>query len=230
MTFLQIIDFHTDRVGEFLTLEEEWTHATEGQRTAVGSQLFSDRDQPGHYVALGWFTDHTSAMANSALPATSDFAERATALSTGPVTFHNLEPVQPPWTQGADDLRHTLETSTPVAHAFADDVELDMIVPHGRVVAHGQDQIAEGLRGEAATRTIELWEVRPTYDGFAVEYAYRCHGEVESLAVGAVIATVREGRIARLFVTCGGNWDAATQQQVRATTGELGSRLVGSAS
>src|SRR4051812_6975604 len=85
MGFLQIIDFHTDHYDEFVRLERQWVTDTDGQRTAVGGQLYVDRDDPTHYVALDWFTDYDSAMVNSALPGTSAFAEKATALSTADV-------------------------------------------------------------------------------------------------------------------------------------------------
>lgn len=228
--FLQIISFHTDRFEEFAELEREWQRATDGTRTTTGSQVFADRDHPGHYVALDWFTDYESAMVNSALPATSDFAARATSLGTGPTVFHNLEPVTEATAQGAAELRQTLETSTPVPHAFTDDVEMDMIVPHGRLRSTGREEFDALLKGETKARAFEVWDVQPTPSGFTAEYAYRTLDDADTLSVGALIATVREGRIARLYVTCGGNWSAETQAQVAAETGELGPRLAGSRS
>ena len=65
MGFLQIIDFHTDRIEEFIALERTWEVDSAGARTSTGGQLFADRDHPGHYVALDWFTDYDSAMVNS---------------------------------------------------------------------------------------------------------------------------------------------------------------------
>ena len=225
MGFLQIIDFHTDRFEEFAALEHQWIVDSAGQRTSTGGQLYVDLDHPGHYVALDWFTDYDSAMVNSALPVTSSFAEQARALSTGEVVFHNLEPVLEAFIQGEPELRQSLETSDLVRHAFTDDVVLDMIVPHGRVVARGVDALAASLREEAPARRLEVWAAQPTPTGFVVEYAYRLLDDTDGLAVGTVIATVHEGRIARLFLTCGGNWNAETQRQVRESTGELvGSR------
>ena len=230
MGFLQIIDFHTDHYDEFIAAEAEWRAATEGTRTYTGGQLFVDRDNPGHYIALDWFTDYDSAMVNSALPATSAFAEKAMALSRGPVTFHNLEPASKVGIQGADELRKALETSSLERHAFTDDVELDMIVPHGRVKVSGADALQAVLREETSARGFEVWEVQATATGFAVEYAYRTLDEADLVSAGSMIVRVHEGRIARLFVTCGGSWDAAIQRQVREQTGELGAHLVGSQS
>jgi hypothetical protein len=81
------------------------------------------------------------------------------------------------------------------------------------------------MREESAGRTLTLWEAQATMTGFVVEYAYRTHDDADSLAVGAVVAHVHEGRIARLFLTCGGNWDTETQERVRRETGELGAGL-----
>jgi quinol monooxygenase YgiN len=231
MGFLQIIDFHTDQYDEFVRLERQWVVDTDGQRTSVGGQLYADRDDPTHFVALDWFTDYDSAMVNSALPGTSAFAEKATALSTGDVVFHNLEPADMEvFIQGEPELRTALETSTLPRHAFADDVELDMIVPHGRVTARGVDALEAIMREESAGRTLTVWDTQATMTGFVAEYAYRTHDDADSVAVGSALVRVHEGRIARIYLTCGGNWDVETQERVRRETGELGSGLVTSQS
>jgi quinol monooxygenase YgiN len=219
--FLQIIDFHTDQFEEFRELEHQWVKDSAGERTYTGGQLFADRETPGHYVALDWFTDYDSAMVNSDLPATSQFAEKAMALSTGEVVFHNLEPAMEVFIQGEPELRHAFETNDPGTRVFADEVVLDMIVPHGRVVTTGLDALVAVMREETSARRLEVWDAQPTPTGFVVEYAYRTLDEADTLAVGTVIAKVHEGRIARLFLTCGGNWDAETQRRVRESTGEL---------
>ncbi len=221
MGFLQIIDFHTDHYDEFVALERKWEVDSAGARTTTGGQLFADRDRPGHYVALDWFTDHDSAMVNSSLPATSEFAEKAMALSTGDVVFHNLEPAMEAFLQGEAELRAAMETNEVAAHAFTDDVVLDMIVPHGRIVTTGLEAMQGVLREETTGRRLEVWQAQPTPTGFVVEYAYRTLDAADSLAVGAAVVRVHEGRIARLYLTCGGNWDAETQRQVRESTGEL---------
>jgi hypothetical protein len=148
------------------------------------------------------------------------------AISRGDVVFHNLEPATDAFLQGEPELRKAFETNQVVEHAFTDDVVLDMIVPQGRVVTHGLAALTDVMRQETSEgRGLEVWEVQPTPTGFVVEYAYRTLDEADSVSVGTVIAKVHEGRIARLFLTCGGSWDAETQRQVRESTGELaGSR------
>ena len=194
MGFLQIITFATDRFEDFHAREQQWVRETAGKRTSVGGQLYADRDHPGHYVALDWFDSYESAMQNSRLPETDAFAREAMALSTGDVVFRNLEPVTPEWNSCEDGLRAALETSTVDDHTFADDVDLDILVPHGRMRSSGIPALEESLRAEAPGRDIELWESHATFDGFVVEYAYRTHA-TPSLAAGLMLATLRDGLV-----------------------------------
>ena len=224
MSFLQVITFATDRFDEFVALEHEWSEGTAGRRTNVGAQVFADRDRPGHYVALDWFDSYESAMVNSQLPATDAFARQASELATEGPEFRNLEPVTAPWNAGEAELRTTLETSTPAPHTFADDVDLDILVPHGRMRSTGTDALEESLRAEAPGRDIEVWNSRATADGFVVEYAYRTHGATPSLAAGIMMATLKDGLVQRLAITCAGNWSAETEAQVVEETGALGPR------
>ena len=224
MSFLQVITFATDRFDEFVALEHEWSEGTAGRRTNVGAQVFADRDRPGHYVALDWFDSYESAMVNSQLPATDAFARQASELATEGPEFRNLEPVTAAWNAGEAELRSTLETSTPAPHTFADDVDLDILVPHGRMRSTGTDALEESLRAEAPGRDIEVWNSRATADGFVVEYAYRTHGATPSLAAGIMMATLKDGLVQRLAITCAGNWSVETEAQVVEATGALGPR------
>ena len=224
MGFLQIITFATDRFEEFHDREQRWVRDSTGKRTSVGGQLYADRNRPGHYVALDWFDSYESAMANSQLPETDAFAHDAMALATGEVVFHNLEPATPEWNSCEDGLRNSLESSTVADHTFAEDVDLDLLVPHGRMRSSGIAGLEQALRDEAPGRDIELWNAHATFDGFVVEYAYRTHG-TPSLAAGILLATLRDGLIARLAITCAGNWSAETEARVVAETGALGPRV-----
>jgi hypothetical protein len=224
MGFLQVITFATDNIDEFVRREHQWVVDSTGQRTSVGGQLWADRDRPGHYVALDWFDSYESAMVNSHLPVTDEFAHDAMALATGEVVFHNLEPHQPEWNSCEAALRVSLESSTAAEQTFTDDVDLDILVPHGRTRSSGVVALEESLRAEAPGRDIELWEAHATFDGFVVEYAYRTHG-TPSLAAGIMLVTMRDGRIARLAITCAGNWSAETEARVLAETGALGRRV-----
>jgi len=91
MTFVQIIEITTARLGEVEALMEEWVAKTEGKRSASRSLVTQDRDRPGTYVQIVEFSSYEEAMANSDLPETGDFAERLTALCDGPPSFRNLD-------------------------------------------------------------------------------------------------------------------------------------------
>jgi hypothetical protein len=165
-------------------------------------------------------------MVNSHLPETDEMARRATELATEGPVFWNLEPADPAWCPGEDALRVALETSTVPPDTFAADVDLDLLVPHGRMRTSGVDGLERTLRDEAPGRDIERWEVLPIAGGgFAVEYAYRTRG-TPSLAAGLILVTMRDGLISRLAITCAGNWSAETEARVVAETGALGPRMV----
>ena len=53
--------------------------------------LCDDRDKPGRYVQVVFFDSYESAMKNSELPVTQEFAEKMGALADGPPTFYNLD-------------------------------------------------------------------------------------------------------------------------------------------
>ena len=91
MTFVQIIEITTARLGEVEALMEEWITKTEGKRSASRSLLTQDRDRPGTYVQIVQFPSYEEAMANSDLPETGHFAERLTVLCDGPPSFRNLD-------------------------------------------------------------------------------------------------------------------------------------------
>ena len=91
MAFVQIIEGRTDKMDELTKLDDEWYAATEGKRTLVRSVLGRDRNDPEHFVVLAFFDSYESAMENSNLPETSDFAERQTKLMNGEPTFIDLE-------------------------------------------------------------------------------------------------------------------------------------------
>ena len=91
MAFIQIIDGHTSRHDEMTALAEELEDRTEGRYTVRRSIRTLDRDDPSHFMVLVFFDSYESAMENSNLPETSEFAEKMMALADGPPTFHNLD-------------------------------------------------------------------------------------------------------------------------------------------
>lgn len=91
MAFVQIMEFRTSKIDEIEALEQQWLAETEGTRTARRSLLCRDRNDPQRYSVVVFFDSYESAMVNSELPATRDFAKRTADLIDGDFTFHDLD-------------------------------------------------------------------------------------------------------------------------------------------
>lgn len=89
--FIQLIEFRTDRIDEFDAKVEAWAASIGANRAVRWSITGADRDRPGTYVQLVEFPSYEAAMANSADPATSAFADELRALCTGETVFRNLD-------------------------------------------------------------------------------------------------------------------------------------------
>jgi hypothetical protein len=88
--FVQIIEWRTSRLDEVQALQEHWRqdHPDTGpSHILVGA----DRDDQGRYLTIVQFPSYEEAMANSADPRTTEFAQQMMALCDGPPTFHNLD-------------------------------------------------------------------------------------------------------------------------------------------
>jgi hypothetical protein len=94
MAFIQVIDFRTSKYEELMALEEQWRQATEGRRTLRRSIVARDRNDPNRYLILAFFDDYDSAMANSNLPETGEFASKQQALADAPASFIDLDIVE----------------------------------------------------------------------------------------------------------------------------------------
>lgn len=94
MAFVQIIEFRSSRIDEILKLNDEWTDRAGSETTARRGVLCEDRDDPGHYVQVVFFDSYDSAMKNSELPITQEFAAKMSALAEGPAKFYNLNVVE----------------------------------------------------------------------------------------------------------------------------------------
>ncbi|HEY2815374.1 MAG TPA: hypothetical protein VGJ03_18070 [Acidimicrobiales bacterium] len=94
MAFIQIMETHTKRYDEVAALDQEWRKATEGRRTLQRSVVGRDRDDPDHYVILAFFDSYDSAMENSKLPETGEFAAKVAALGEGELSFANFEVIE----------------------------------------------------------------------------------------------------------------------------------------
>ena len=90
-SFVQLIEFDTGRIGEWDAIVERWASAIGAQRTVRWSILGTDRDRPGHRVALVEFPGYAEAMSNSGHPATATFLKELQAICDGEPRFRNLD-------------------------------------------------------------------------------------------------------------------------------------------
>jgi hypothetical protein len=89
--FVQLIEFDTDRFAEWDAIVDRWAAAIGPHRTVRWSILATDRDRPGHHVAVVDFPGYTEAMANSGHPATEAFLKELRSISSSEPQFRNLD-------------------------------------------------------------------------------------------------------------------------------------------
>lgn len=94
MAFIQIIEVRTKSSDELKALGDEFFAATEGKRTVRRSIVTRDRNDPERHVLIVFFDSYESAVENSNLPETAQFAEKQTALLDGPPSFSDLDIVE----------------------------------------------------------------------------------------------------------------------------------------
>lgn len=218
MSFIQIEDLHTDRIGEISDLADQWRRDTAGRRTLLSDRVYVDRSDPTHYVTVNEFASYESAMVNSALPETDALAARFATLVTGEVRYADLDLVaaHDARTELADVLRRDLERSALTGSAYTDDLVFEGMFPQALTRLTGPEAVSALLAEDAPARTVETWDVQPTPVGFALEYSWRTTGATSYLSVGTVLATVTDGRISRILCTCAGSWDSEAEASVMA--------------
>ena len=89
--FVQLIEFGTDRIGEWDAIAGRWAAAIGAQRTVRWTILGADRDRAGHYVAVVEFPGYAEAMANSDHAATAAFLKELQAICASEPRFRNLD-------------------------------------------------------------------------------------------------------------------------------------------
>jgi hypothetical protein len=91
MSFIQIIEYETDRADEMQALADarmaDMPPAPPGFRLTVTR----DRDKPNHFFTIVEFPSYEEAMDNSAKPETDAFAREMAALCTSGPRYYNLE-------------------------------------------------------------------------------------------------------------------------------------------
>lgn len=94
MTFIQVIEYDTDRGSEVEALLDEWRDGTEGRRSTASAVTGRDRERGEHYLTIVEFPSYEAAMENSSLPETQRFAARMAELCTGTPRFVNLDEIR----------------------------------------------------------------------------------------------------------------------------------------
>jgi len=91
MSFIQIIEYETDRPEEMWALGEARTAQMGDPPPGFRLAVTQDRDRPNRYVTIVEFPSYEEAMENSRQPETDAFAKQMAALCTSGPSFHNLE-------------------------------------------------------------------------------------------------------------------------------------------
>lgn len=92
-SFVQLMEFTTDRIEEFDASAEEWMRDIGADRTAQWYVVAADRERPGTYVEVIGFPGYDAAMRSSEHPATARIAKRMGEMCEGDVVFRNLDVV-----------------------------------------------------------------------------------------------------------------------------------------
>ncbi|MFI7482002.1 hypothetical protein ACH9EU_06245 [Kocuria sp. M1R5S2] len=93
MAFVQLIEYTTSRPDEVAEVYAEWERVSEGNRTARRALSTRDRNDPNRYCDIVFFDSYESAMENSELPQTQEYAKKLTELMDGEPTFRDLDVV-----------------------------------------------------------------------------------------------------------------------------------------
>lgn len=93
MAFVQLIEYTTTRPEEVAEVLAEWERATQGKRTARRAVWMKQRDNPDRYCEIVFFDSYESAMENSQLPETGEFAGKMRELVDGEIIFHDYDVV-----------------------------------------------------------------------------------------------------------------------------------------
>lgn len=93
MSFIQIIEYETDRPDEVAALSAQMEASGSPQRF-TSLRITKDKEKPNGYVTIVEFPSYQAAMENSRAPETQAFAAKMMELATGPARFTNLDVIR----------------------------------------------------------------------------------------------------------------------------------------
>ena len=94
MAFIQLIEYTTSKPEEVAEVVAEWERASQGNRTARRVLTTTDRSDPTRFCEIVFFDSYESAMENSELPQTQEYAGKLRELMDGEPTFRDLDVVE----------------------------------------------------------------------------------------------------------------------------------------
>lgn len=91
MAFIQLVEYTTSKPEEVAEVVAEWERGSQGERTARRVLSTRDRNNPNRYCTIVFFDSYESAMENSQLPETQEYARRMGELMDEEPVFHDLD-------------------------------------------------------------------------------------------------------------------------------------------
>jgi quinol monooxygenase YgiN len=91
MSFVQIIEYETDRFEDMRALGKEQMAQLPAARDGFRVVVTQDRERPHRFLTIVEFPSYEAAMANSARPETADFARKMAELCTSEPRYYNLD-------------------------------------------------------------------------------------------------------------------------------------------
>ncbi|MDJ0383418.1 ester cyclase [Streptomyces sp. G-G2] len=152
MTFVQMIDYETQRFDEMNALIDRWAEETTATRTATHSMIGRDRESRNHFVDLVEFPSYEEAMKNSTLPETDRMFQQMVALCDGMPRFTNLDVVRDEHLNKVLVNRMYEEVAEQGKFEVVDECVAADYVDHDMMRAAGEGDGREGVR-----KTMGMW-------------------------------------------------------------------------
>jgi hypothetical protein len=91
MSFIQVIEYETNRFDEITALGESRMRDMEAMPPGFHITVTQDKDRPNHFFTIVEFPSYEMAMENNARPDTDSFANAMAAMCTSGPRYYNLD-------------------------------------------------------------------------------------------------------------------------------------------